>query len=354
MAVFHAQKTEATTNEAERLREVFRPVAAVLAKAQRKYESMLRTGVSEFLLEDFAIRNISSQSDFLDRMLETISSAQGKWLRAGITLLCTKVTGVDPITSVDVAVACEMIHTASLMHDDVLDGASLRRGQPSASSRWGNSLAVLGGDLLLALAFNLLTRSNSQACLEDISGSAVRVCLGEMAQQNASGSASVTEEEYLGIIDRKTASLFRSCARCGGLLGKAERPIVDALGDFGHSFGMAFQIVDDLLDFLSEDSFSGKTLGTDISQGKTTLATIHHLATKSPERRDNTVIAELEAEDLRKTGSLDFAFQKARYYSEASQEALGKIQTADSASLESLRSLSSFILERTPLQLLGR
>lgn len=342
------QKLRASASDSERLHEILSPVAEPLQHAQTEYESLLKEGFSTFVSKS---PSGAPEGDFINQVLETIALAQGKWLRAGIALLCARMTAGTASEATGVAAACELIHTASLLHDDVIDRASLRRGLPSIPSRWGNSLAVLGGDMLLALAFNILARSNSQACQQEMSVSAIQVCLGEMEQQNASGSPRMSEQKYLGMIGRKTASLFRACARCGGILSNASLPVLDALSTFGQAFGMAFQIMDDLLDFSSEESFLGKTAGTDLSQGKMTLAVIHHLKVTRSDVSRSKEIPLIQKEDIQKTGSFNYAYLKAKDYADTALAALLSIEAKDAVCQRSLQDLVTFILERAPSDL---
>jgi octaprenyl-diphosphate synthase len=188
----------------------------------------------------------------------------------------------DPVK---LATAVEMIHTATLLHDDVIDGASLRRGISTLNAKWGDTLSVLSGDFLYSKAFCLLSELDHPAVLRLMSDTARIVCEGEVAQIERQYDLTLTRSTYLKIIDRKTASLMGGSAQAGALLGGATPARAARLGTFGRSFGIAFQILDDAQDLVGDEETLGKSLGTDLALGQLTLPLLHLRDVAHPELR---------------------------------------------------------------------
>lgn len=177
--------------------------------------------------------------------------------------------------AIKLAASVEMIHTATLLHDDVIDGASLRRGLSTLNAKWGDTLSVLSGDYLYSKAFCLLSELNNQTVLGLMSDTARTVCEGEVAQIHHQYDYKLSRLSYLKIIEWKTASLMGAAARGGGLLGGASPAEAKRLGEFGLHFGLAFQILDDTQDLIGEEQVIGKSLGTDLALGQMTLPLLH-------------------------------------------------------------------------------
>jgi len=213
----------------------------------------------------------------------------------------------------------EMIHTATLVHDDVLDGATVRRRVPTVDAVWGTSSAVLLGDYLFTHAFHLASTVDARAC-QLIGAATNRVCEGELCQGLERGNLALTEQEYYDVIDGKTAELIACCCQLGALYSGAAPEVVQSLTRFGRYVGLAFQIADDLLDLVGEEKTTGKSLGTDVEQQKLTLPLIHLLAhgangTTVRARQILRDLGEGRREALRplldENGSLDYARRKA-------------------------------------------
>lgn len=207
---------------------------------------------------------------------------RGKRLRPVLLLLTARACGrLTPAHAVLGAVV-EMVHTATLVHDDVLDGATVRRHVPTVNARWGQQASILLGDFLFTHAFHLA------ATLDDVRGCRIigqatnRVCEGELCQELAQGKIDLSESEYLDLIDGKTAELIACCCQLGALFSGAAPDVVASLTRYGRCLGQAFQIADDVLDLVGEEQKVGKSLGTDLEQQKLTLPVIHLLATGSP------------------------------------------------------------------------
>jgi octaprenyl-diphosphate synthase len=218
----------------------------------------------------------------------------GKMLRPGLVILSYyasknglyKKTAADEV--IRVAAIVEMIHNATLLHDDVIDEGQIRRGAPTMNSLRGNEFAVIFGDFLLSKVFKECVNLRP-AVVKIISDAAERTCAGELTQIIQSGNWQLKESEYLETITEKSAALFSACCRAGAALAGADKSQIESLGSFGLNFGVAFQITDDLLDIIGDESKAGKTLGTDAGKSKPTLAQIHLLRTAKQDQRNLAV-----------------------------------------------------------------
>jgi len=231
-----------------------------------------------------------------------------------------------------IAVAVELIHTATLIHDDIIDRSYKRRGVETVFKKWGEEVAILAGDLLFSKSFGLVGVHEINELTEIISNACIRLTEGEMLEYRHTQNLGLTEEVYLEVIERKTATLFEACARCGALLGGGKKEEVNALAKFGNYLGVSFQIIDDVLDLTADDKF-GKPKAIDIREGKVTIAVIHSLKNSSPEDRktlESIIKKKVKSKnDIKKateiitgSGSIDYAFKRAKYYSEKAKEEL--------------------------------
>ncbi len=198
-------------------------------------------------------------------------NTKGKRIRPALVLLAGGATGTISSAHVDLAVVMELIHLASLVHDDIIDGADLRRNQPTANIKWGNSLSVLLGDVLFAHALKLATSLHDNDLSRRIAEAASDVCSGEILQTQRRFDLKLTLNDYYHIIELKTASLFAASAELGAYLCKSEPTTISALRQFGHKIGTAYQVYDDCLDIAGDERETGKSLGTDFKKGKLTL-----------------------------------------------------------------------------------
>jgi len=223
--------------------------------------------------------------------LESIASAEvvtaisrhlqangGKRLRPILLLLANKLIGKTTDTAISLAAIVEMIHAATLVHDDVIDEARTRRGQPSANVLWGNQTCVLAGDWLYMQAFQVALRERNFTILDILISLTQMMVEGELRQLELIGKIDVTESDYMELVDRKTASLFAACARLGAVAAGASEVEETRLTEYAWNLGMAFQLVDDVLDFTANESVLGKPIGNDLREGKVTLPLIYALA----------------------------------------------------------------------------
>jgi octaprenyl-diphosphate synthase len=223
-----------------------------------------------------------------------LQSGGGKRLRPILVLLCGKLFGESNPTLVRMAAVVEMIHTATLVHDDVIDMAKTRRGRPSINVVWGNHTSVLAGDWLYMQAFQIALRERNFPMLDVLIELTQRMVEGELLQLEHIGKIGVTETDYMELIDRKTASLFSGCARLGALSNGAGEEDEARLGEYAWNLGIAFQLIDDILDFTSREKILGKPVGNDLREGKVTLPLIYALESAEPEERRlvETVLAD--------------------------------------------------------------
>ncbi len=209
-------------------------------------------------------------------LIDHLSHYRGKRLRPMLLLLTAKACGGITPAHHTLAAVVEMIHTATLVHDDVLDAATVRRHALTINAEWGNQASILLGDWLFTHAFHLASTVDARAC-RLIGAATNRVCAGELHQICERGNLDLSEEAYLDIIDGKTAELTSCCCRLGALYAGADEERVERLAEFGRCLGLAFQIADDLLDLVGDERAAGKSLGTDLEQQKLTLPIIWHL-----------------------------------------------------------------------------
>ena len=212
--------------------------------------------------------------------------SRGKRLRPLLALLAGGATGKISSNHVDLAVIVELIHIATLVHDDVMDEAERRRAQPTANARWGNSLSVLLGDCLFAHALTLSTNFENADIGRAIARTAATVCSGEMIQTQRRFDLNLTVQDYLRIVEMKTGSLFSAAAELAALISEAELNVIETFKNFGFQIGTAYQIYDDCVDLAGSESATGKTLGTDLRKGKFTLPILIFLRSASEFERE--------------------------------------------------------------------
>ncbi len=210
----------------------------------------------------------------IDTILEYLLATNGKMIRPRLVYLTASLYPHNTLIITDIAVAVELIHMASLVHDDVIDHASIRRGAESINSRWGNQISVLTGDYLFATAFNLINKHNQSEIMDSITETIQIMCSGEIKQLSMSYNIDLTEEDYFDKTYRKTACLFASSCKVGALTSSMPPDEISSIEQYGLCLGYAYQIIDDVLDFVSDSSLLGKPAGNDLLQGNITLPVI--------------------------------------------------------------------------------
>ncbi|MGE5554009.1 MAG: polyprenyl synthetase family protein [Betaproteobacteria bacterium] len=276
----------------------------------------------------------------------------GKRIRPILVFLAGEATGLPAVEAVDVAAAAELIHTASLLHDDVVDRAATRRGQPTLHSVWGNRLAVLGGDFILAQALQLLLGTGDIQLLNSMIATVAAMGEGEILQIFHLFDVHTTEADYLDRIRRKTAVLMACSSEMGAQLAGAPPAVVQALRTYGMAVGMAFQVVDDLLDYVGDQAMVGKPVASDLLSGNLTLPVIHTLRVAEGEllrqwieqRELTPKQVEHVVEVVRRNGSLTYAYGVAEGFVREAQAVLANLPATPAR--DWLDALATYLLGR--------
>jgi len=275
---------------------------------------------------------LESPNNLINQCLSYLSGKTGKMLRPAMVLLSGKCIGEIGPEHIDLAAMVELVHRASLLHDDVIDSAEVRRDKRTANVLWGNTAAVLLGDFLLSRAFYLGARVQSPAAAEILSLSAQELCSGELLQNFQKGQWDISEQQYYQIIEAKTASLFNCSCRLGAIASGASSRQIKALGRFGMELGIAYQIVDDLMDILGTEQSAGKTLGTDLIQGKLTLPLIHWIQSDDQEKTlridllNQQCAPDLLIRYLRENDSVDYAMSQVQKHITVAKEQIEDLE----------------------------
>ena len=323
--------------------------------------------IFELVRDDLALveQEIAAQNSAAIQPVAEIASylreGGGKRLRPALLLLAAGAAGYRGPSAIRMGAVVEMIHSATLVHDDVIDGAQTRRGRPSTNARWGNHMSVLGGDWLYMQSFELALRERNFAILDILIGLTQNMVEGELLQLTRLGRMDLTEADATELAFRKTACLFTGCARLGAVLGKQPKDIEEALAAYGRNAGLAFQLVDDLLDFTASPEELGKPVLSDLKEGKVTLPLIFALETEAnsnghagearrlvakvlEERGFVSVRPEQITRLVKETGALRRAASLARDYVKHAKAALEELP--DSEYRRALLAVPDFILDR--------
>jgi octaprenyl-diphosphate synthase len=304
---------------------------------------------------DAVIRaRLKSAVPLVDQVAEHIISGGGKRLRPLLVVLSARACGVSGGAQIEAAAFIEFIHTATLLHDDVVDGSSLRRGRHTANQLFGNQASVLVGDFVYSRAFQMMASLSSQPVMEIMAEATNVIAEGEVLQLMNAHDPDTTEQRYLEVIYRKTAKLFEAGAEVAAVLSGSGPAIREALATYGRHLGAAYQLVDDVLDFRSNPQERGKNLGDDLAEGKPTLPLIHALRHGSEAQRAairqaieegglgqlEPVVAAIEA-----TGGLEYAARLARGEADQAQASLAALP--DSSYKSGLAALARFAVGHT-------
>jgi octaprenyl-diphosphate synthase len=320
------------------LAEIFEPVREELARVEREFA-----------------RHLQSRVELIPEMGKYVQMGGGKRVRPAVLLMASRLCGYTGDRGVLNAAVVEFIHTATLVHDDIIDGAETRRGRLTAHARWGSDITVLLGDYLYIRSMAMALTQDTLEVVRLLCDVTLRMIEGELYQLTKAGDANITEAEHLEIIRRKTAFLFSGCAEIGAALGEAPAAERAALRDYGFDLGTAFQIVDDVLDYMADASALGKPLGGDLREGKVTLPVIL-LLQKRPDLAPiiQSVIAEGEVQPetwrmiqdlLQREGAVDAAFERAvGFATRAKQHMLDAFPP--SVEREGLIALADYVVSR--------
>jgi octaprenyl-diphosphate synthase len=335
----------------------------------------LAKGIFDLIREDMSLveQEIAAQSAVAIEPVAEISSylreGGGKRLRPALLLLSAGAAGYRGSSAIRLGAVVELIHSATLVHDDVIDGANTRRGRPSANARWGNHMSVLAGDWLYMQSFEMALRERNFAVLDILIDLTQNMVEGELLQLTRLGQIDLCEADATELAYRKTACLFSGCARLGAVLGQQPKHIEESMAEYGRSAGLAFQLVDDLLDFTASPEQLGKPVLSDLKEGKVTLPLIFALESSAAphpasaggnghangdgrrlvtavlaERGFQSVRPEQITELVRATGALDRAGKLARQYASRAKACLEGLP--DTEYRRALLAVPDFILDR--------
>ena len=321
--------------------------------------SELKNSVDEklALVEEKIKLKLSSKVSLVDEMTSYHLRTGGKRLRALLTLEAAKICGYSKGSrDVNLAACVELIHAATLMHDDVIDKSEIRRGEKTINSIWGNQSSILVGDYLLSRCFEMMVEDGNLEILKLLSSTSAEISQGEILQLQHKGEIDMLEETYLKIISAKTASLFSAATKVGSILAKKENKIKEALKFYGKNLGLTFQIADDTLDYNSEIKFFGKKIGNDFYEGKVTLPII--LLYQKANNNEKAKLKKLFEENKRSEEDLknvllmiknyniiSACYTKAEYFINLASNSLSIFE--DTKEKEILKNLTSFSLERS-------
>ncbi len=324
-------------------------------------EALLKERVGQLVgpelraIEDEIARALDSPITLIQEIGGYIAGAGGKRLRPILLLLSARLAGYRGPRAPRLGCVVELLHTATLIHDDVVDQAPLRRGRPSANCQWGNDASVLVGDHLYAKSFAMLVRDNDRAVMETLARATVSMTEAEVFQLQLKRNGHASEADYLRIITQKTASFISACCRIGAVLGQAPPEQVEALTRYGVDLGVAFQISDDSLDFVADEARLGKAIGADLREGKWTLPLIATLERGSPEDRERiqSLLArhELHGEEVEevrrrvvKYDGVRYALGRARDYARRAKDDLAGFPRSEER--ETLSLIADYVVDR--------
>jgi octaprenyl-diphosphate synthase len=320
-----------------KLSALYAPIAAELVEAEKVFAAEL-----------------ASRHPFVQHLVEHCADFRGKRLRPALVLLTAKASGEIKPDHAVLAAVVEMIHTATLVHDDILDESMIRRHAATLNAEWGNETAVLMGDYLFTHAFHLASSLETTLACRWIGHATNLVCEGEMQQVNNRGNFDLDEEAYFAIIRGKTAELTAVSCRLGAHYAGAPEATVRAMEDYGRDLGVAFQIADDVLDLWGEERATGKSLGTDLEKQKLTLPLIRLLETSTPETAESIrrLLAEAKPEDrvkvrhlLDQSEALQYAWSQAERYASKASAALDILPESPCKAV--LRTLTHYVVRRS-------
>lgn len=306
-------------------------------------------------VEECMETHLHSDIRLIPKIIHHIVGSGGKRFRPLLLLAISDVCGYRGKRCYDMSAVIEFLHTATLLHDDVIDHAEIRRGNVSANNIWGNAASVLVGDFLYAAAFKIMTMDGNLAIMKLVAQTTSTMSEGEILQLLKCGDVGITEKDYLSIIEKKTSILISTACAVGGILGNAPDDQIEALTKFGMRLGSAFQITDDTLDYIAKEEDFGKAVGKDLTEGKITLPLIRTLkrcavkekalVKKIVQQKDEGIEAPTDIVDLiHKYDGINYALNKAKAYIDEGKECLRSFE--DSEAKAALLTISDYIIER--------
>ncbi len=284
-----------------------------------------------------------------------LQASGGKRLRPTLLLLCSRLIGESGQSAIRMGAVVEILHAATLVHDDVIDMAETRRGRPSTNVQWGNHTCVLAGDWLYMQAFQIALRERNFHLLDLLIGLTQLMVEGALIQLERIGKIEITEADCMELVDRKTAGLFSVCAKLGAVVSGADSTTEEKLGDYAWNLGMAFQLIDDMLDFTAREKVLGKPVGGDLKEGKVTLPLVYALEKASPDERRQveTVLRDRNYDAVpfrqilamvQKRGGIERVQERAQHFTERSRQIMSEFP--DSPWQRALYAITELVIER--------
>jgi octaprenyl-diphosphate synthase len=303
--------------------------------AQRIYDTV----ADDFSrVNDLIIKRLSSDVPLVEKIAQYIIESGGKRLRPLLVLLSSRALGYESDDHLKLAAVIEFLHTATLLHDDVVDTSDMRRGRSTANARWGNAPSVLVGDFLYARAFEMMVELQNLRIMDVLSHATAVIAEGEVLQLMNVKNPDVSEEKYMEVIHNKTAMLFEAASHTGALLAGANDDQEQALRNYGKHLGLAFQLVDDVLDYRGDAEAMGKNVGDDLAEGKTTLPLIYAMAEGCDDEKQliRQAIRKGGLDDLprilqivNRSGALEYTMAKAREQASLAANCLSTLPQSD-------------------------
>lgn len=325
--------------------------------AKRKLDKILQPIQSSLdQLENRFIHHIKSDNDLMQNMINYVFEKKGKMLRPSLVFITSKIWEVEDKTKlIDLALSIELIHIATLVHDDVNDKSGLRRGIETFNAKWGNTSSILFGDFLFSKAFTIVSSLENIDVIKNLSQTTSEICEGEIMQSFFKKNYEISLEKYNKIISNKTASLIAESCRIGGTLLSYSKDKMDILNNYGFNLGMAFQVYDDYLDFYGEKEVMGKPVMSDVLNGYMTLPIIHLFDSYNSENEKEDLLRELEylksSNDLEKIigmlqekDSLKYTLERAKYYIEEAKKNISSLKDMDLKN--TLEQIANFVVDR--------
>ena len=323
--------------------------------ALAKFEAVKRLVAGDLTEIDSVIRRrLASDVALVNQIAEYIVGSGGKRLRPLVTVVAARACGCNDARHPEAAAIVEFIHTATLLHDDVVDGSKLRRGRDTANSVWGNEASVLVGDYVYSRAFEMMVSLGNMRIMDVMASATNKIAEGEVLQLMNAHDPETTEQRYFEVIYRKTAKLFEAGAQVAAILANSSPGVEKAMATYGKHLGTAFQLIDDVLDYRADREQLGKNLGDDLAEGKPTLPLIYALKHGSPQQRaviehsiregSTAELANITAA-IESTGGLAYTSRLARREATAAIEALAELP--ESAHKQALRDLADFSVDRS-------
>ncbi len=301
------------------LTELTQPIKKDLERVEKKISASLKT-----------------ENVFIQQMVDYLSHSTGKRVRPALAILSAKYCGNLTDATISLGAALEMLHVATLIHDDIIDNSAIRRKQKTLNFKWGNEISVLMGDYVFASSFYLMAKDLPKEVVSSLADTTNIICHGEISETFNRFNVDLTEEQYLEVIKEKTAVLFAASCQTGAMLAGGNETVVKSLYRFGLGIGMAFQVIDDTLDFVGKQTKVGKPVMSDLREGKLTLPVLYCLesGTKAENKKLKAVILRKvkTTSDLKflnqlltKYNAIDRSIQKARYFVDDAKTALGNL-----------------------------